>query len=193
VVRPKGDAKFFLVSRASVIRGVRHSGKESAMNTLPSMTTNTISIDDASQMSDSQALAAFASKGDPAAFAMLTQRYQRMVLATCARVTRSQADAEDAAQETFLKLARKAGEIHGSAAAWLHAAAMGTSLDLLRRKRAMQRAEYKAKDLSKLSDAAGGDEASDTATSILWNALEPALDDALATLSDEDRDYGKRN
>jgi hypothetical protein len=70
---------------------------------------------------------------------------------------------------------------------------MGTSLDLLRRKRAMQRAEYKAKDLSKLSDAAGGDEASDTATSILWNALEPALDDALATLSDEDRDYGKRN
>ncbi len=163
------------------------------MNTLPSMTTNTISIDDASQMSDSQALAAFASKGDPAAFAMLTQRYQRMVLATCARVTRSQADAEDAAQETFLKLARKAGEIHGSAAAWLHAAAMGTSLDLLRRKRAMQRAEYKAKDLSKLSDAAGGDEASDTATSILWNALEPALDDALATLSDEDRDYGKRN
>lgn len=146
------------------------------MNTLPQSHTQL------SAPTDAQALAAYATSSDPQAFALLTARYQRMVLATCMRVTRSQADAEDAAQETFLKLARKASEIHGSAAAWLHAAAMGTSLDLLRRKGAQARAERTANDLASMSKG------SHTTDASLWNELEPALDDALATLTPEDRD-----
>ena len=88
------------------------------MTQLPINAANTAALLDES-MDDSLALRRFATQGDPAAFRALTQRYQSMVFATCRRVLRSQADAEDAAQETFLKFARAAATIRGNAAAWL--------------------------------------------------------------------------
>lgn len=75
---------------------------------------------------DADALARYASKRDPRAFEVLVLRYQAMVVHTCRRVMTSQADAEDGAQETFLKLARRAGEIRSNVAAWLFACALRT-------------------------------------------------------------------
>ena len=76
----------------------------------------------------------YASEGDARAFEAVAMRYAGMVMATCRRVLASEADAEEAAQETFLKLARHAGRIRSNAAAWLHACAMRTSVDLVRRR-----------------------------------------------------------
>lgn len=146
------------------------------MTQLPLNAANTAALLDES-MDDSVALSRFASQGDPAAFRALTQRYQSMVFATCRRVLRSQADAEDAAQETFLKFARAATTIRGNAAAWLHACALGTATDLLRRKTTRERIERAAADNATLTD--------DQRT---WKELEPLLDVALAQLPDEDRD-----
>lgn len=124
---------------------------------------------------DIDALATYARTGDPAAFAVLSTRYRDMVYATCLRVLRSSADAEDAAQDTFFKLARSAASIQGNVAAWLHACAHGTSLDLLRKRGSQRRAEQTA------SAAPHHDDPSP------WRDVEPLLDDALAKLSEQDR------
>ncbi len=58
--------------------------------------------------SDNGLLAAFVENGDEAAFSRLIERYRGCVLAVCCRITRNPADAQDAAQATFLVLARKA-------------------------------------------------------------------------------------
>jgi RNA polymerase sigma factor (sigma-70 family) len=128
-------------------------------------------------LADTQALHAFATSRDPQAFALLTQRYQGMVLATCQRIVGKTADAEDAAQETFLKLARSAHSVRGCVAAWLHACACGTARDRLRRESAHTRALHRAATTRPaLAEAA------------LWQDLEPALDEAMEQLDDQTRD-----
>ncbi len=127
---------------------------------------------------DASALSRYARTGDPRAFEALIARYQSMVLGTCARVLRSAADAEDAAQETFLKLAKNAGRIRGNAAAWLHACALGTATDLLRARGSRARAEA---DAGRIDAAPSEDERT-------WREIEPHLDAALARLSEDERD-----
>lgn len=128
---------------------------------------------------DLTALRRYAEGGDPRAFEFLVHRYQSMVLATCLRATRSQTDAEDATQETFLKLAQGARRIRSNIAAWLHACAVRTSIDLIRRQVAQGRAERSASE----SDAPAVDEAERT-----WREIKPVLDAALADLDDADRE-----
>jgi RNA polymerase sigma factor (sigma-70 family) len=69
-----------------------------------------------------------AHRGDSAeaAFAILVERHAPMVLATCRRLLGDAHDAEDAAQATFLVLARKARTIRSGQAVggWLHAVAV---------------------------------------------------------------------
>src|SRR4051812_35959424 len=78
----------------------------------------------------------YVASGDGAAFEELVREYQAMVYNTCLGVLeRPSADVDDAVQETFLKLARSAGSIHGNIAAWLHACARTTALDRRRRQR----------------------------------------------------------
>lgn len=130
-------------------------------------------------MEDAAVLRAYAASRDPRAFEVLADRYRSMVLATCRRVLRVESDAEDAAQETFLKLARHAHRIRSNAAAWLHACAMRTAIDIARKHEARQRAERAA------TVAHAGEAADDAAT---WAEIEPILDAALAALADADRD-----
>lgn len=64
---------------------------------------------------DEQVLAAYADPALPrhereAAFSEIVGRYQRRVYAVCYRFFGNHADAEDAAQDTFLQLARRAGQ-----------------------------------------------------------------------------------
>lgn len=84
----------------------------------------------------------FVATGDSHAFGELVREYQGMVYATCVGVLeRPSADVDDAVQETFLKLSRSAGTIHGNVAAWLHACARTTALDCYRRARVRDRHE----------------------------------------------------
>ena len=65
-----------------------------------------------------------------AAFAAIVQRHGPMVLRTCRQLTGDPHDADDAAQATFLVLARRARSVRSSdsLAAWLHGVARRVSL-----------------------------------------------------------------
>jgi RNA polymerase sigma factor (sigma-70 family) len=77
-------------------------------------------------MTERQLLECFVATNDPEAFGVLIERHGPMVLAVCRTVLREQHDVEDAFQETFLVLARRAGAIkhHESIGPWLHRVAL---------------------------------------------------------------------
>ncbi len=129
-------------------------------------------------LTDIEAVRAFAASRDPRAFEVLLERYQRMVLATCLRVLGDRGHAEDATQETFLKLARHAGEITSNAGAWLHRCATRTAIDAQRSLKVRREAER----------VAASERLSDDPTERTWKVIEPLVDAALERLRDEDRD-----
>ncbi len=131
-------------------------------------------------MDDRVALRRFVSEGDPDAFGVLCLRYESMVYATCLRVLGSEDEARDAAQDTFLKLAHRAGSIRSNVGGWLHSAAMGCSVDLIRRAGAQRRAEGVAARRGDVSGGGGADAG--------WSEIEPELDGALSALGDSDRE-----
>ncbi len=137
-------------------------------------------FDSPHDLDDVSALRSYSQKGDPDAFEVLASRYHAMVFATCRRTLRNDADADDAAQETFLRLARHSSKIRSNVAAWLHSCAVGASIDLVRRSQARVRAESGLREQSKPDTARSSDEA-------LWWDLEPMIDSALAELSEADR------
>ncbi|CAN0507354.1 unnamed protein product, partial [Laminaria digitata] len=133
------------------------------------------------QSDDRNALRRFVTLADPEAFEIITRRYEAMVLGTCTRILGSPSDAEDAAQETFLKLARHAAQIRSNLGAWLHAAAMGCSIDLIRRSSTQRRAEHR----SAVAQAIASKE---SIGEPIWSEIEPVLDEALSMLEPSDRD-----
>ena len=77
-------------------------------------------------MTERQLLKSFVTANDPEAFRVLIERHGPMVLAVCRTVLREQHDVEDAFQDTFLVLAKRAGTIkhHESIGPWLHRVAL---------------------------------------------------------------------
>ena len=123
---------------------------------------------------DETLLAQYAATQDADAFAQLVERHSDMVYATCLRVTRNPHDAEDAGQECFLRLARRAGEINSSLAGWLHTTARNASLEVA--DSAPKRREREA-SVAK-SDNGGPPE-------LGWEAIEPHIGAAIEGLPDE--------
>lgn len=72
---------------------------------------------------------------------MLYRGYKRDVLGVCLGILRHEADAADAAQETFLKAFKHAHKLdfQGNVRGWLLKIATRTSIDMLRRRRRWQR------------------------------------------------------
>jgi len=81
----------------------------------------------------------YATTGDAEAFSAIVQTYQDLVYSVCLRVLRNAADAEDATQDCFLELARKAAKVKSSVAGWLHRRATHHSLNLVKRAAARRR------------------------------------------------------
>lgn len=130
-------------------------------------------------MDDLTALKAYHRSKDPEAFSHLVVTYQDMVYAVCRRLLPNRADAEDATQETFLKLARNAGAVRRNVAAWLHACARSTARDAVRRDATRRRHHHAAArqtQTRRREDQVGS------------NEMIARLDDALAALGDADRD-----
>ena len=74
---------------------------------------------------DAALLDRYAETRDAEAFATLVRRYAGLVYGTCLRITANAHDAEDAAQECFMDLARQTASISTSLPGWLHTTATG--------------------------------------------------------------------
>ena len=99
-------------------------------------------------MTERQLLDRFVTANDPDAFKVLIERHGPMVLSVCRAVLREQHDAEDAFQNTFLVLARRAATITHSdtIGPWLHRVALRVAQkarfkDIERRARERDRSE----------------------------------------------------
>ena len=76
-------------------------------------------------------------EGDVQAFEALVELYQHRVYGVCLRMLCNDQDAQDAAQETFIKVYRSIGSFKQQAqfSTWIYRIAVNTSLDYLRRRR----------------------------------------------------------
>jgi RNA polymerase sigma factor (sigma-70 family) len=124
---------------------------------------------------DAALLSGVARDGDPAAFTELLARHGPGVWAVCRRVVRTEADAEDVFQATFLVLARDAARVRkaSSVASWL----FGVAHRLGRKARVR---------LARTPDPArlAARSAPDPAAAVTWDEVRAALDEELARLPD---------
>lgn len=83
------------------------------------------------EMGDDRPLVRAAQDGDSDAFAALVRRYQRMIDALAYRMTGSQADAADLAQETFIRAYRQLHTFRAEAkfSSWLYRIGINTCLN----------------------------------------------------------------
>jgi RNA polymerase sigma factor (sigma-70 family) len=132
-----------------------------------------------SSADDRQLLHAWTDDRDEAAFRCLVERYAGLVHGAALRRAGDAELAAEAAQDTFIRLARHAGSIRRAEAlpAWLHAAAVHAAAD---RVRSESRHRERMKRYHQTESSPGHDEAA-------WREALPLLDDAIARLSETDR------
>jgi RNA polymerase sigma-70 factor (ECF subfamily) len=75
-----------------------------------------------------------AAEKDEAAFEVLVDRYQTLVMSTCFHFLGNTEDAEDVAQDVFVQVFRKAGKFRGDSklSTWLYRIAVNRSLNFIR-------------------------------------------------------------
>lgn len=108
-----------------------------------------------------EALVEQSQKGDLAAFETLIREHQRMIHSLTYRMTGSLADAEDLAQEAFLRAYEQIGSFRGSAqfSTWLYRVAINTCLNW--KQSEARRFRLHAHAAEELSAQAGGESARD--------------------------------
>lgn len=129
--------------------------------------------------SDEELVAAFVG-GDRAAFDEIVRRYSRRVYAICLRYFGDPSEAEDAAQETFVVLWRRASTFRGGAAfsTWLYRVTTNVCHDLGRRRARRPRP----------AEMEPGDDAPATDDLLANRELGLDLAQALATLEADQRE-----
>ena len=132
--------------------------------------------------SDSELLGQWLETGSETAFHTLVERYAGLVLMTARRTCGDDSLAAEASQLTFILLARKAKALIScpTLGGWLHRAVLMQCRNLLRAKR---REERKRTHLQ-----AAMYHLPPPAHTGAWLELQPVLDEALAALSDRDRE-----
>ncbi len=130
---------------------------------------------------DGELLRRYVQAGSEQAFAELGRRYAGLVYATCLRETGDRTQAEDAAQDVFVLLARKAGALQRSdtIAGWLYTAARYVCKNRMKQER--RRRMNEAEAALSVADADQNPGAS-------WERVEPHLHDALDRLKAADRE-----
>jgi RNA polymerase sigma factor (sigma-70 family) len=111
----------------------------------------------------------FAHSGDAEAFAEIIRRYAGLVYSAALRVLADVDRASDVAQDTFLQLAKDAGNVTGSLPGWLHRVATHKAIDQVRRESARKHreAEYVASQSADTAD---------------WKEISPYVDEGLNLL-----------
>lgn len=81
-------------------------------------------------------LVSAAMAGDTAAFARMVQRYRPFAVAVAYRILRDRRDAEDVAQDAFVRVHKHAADFRGTAnfRTWLYRIVHNLAIDLLRRR-----------------------------------------------------------
>jgi len=120
--------------------------------------------------SDIALLERWRSKRDAEAFNEIVSRYGDLVYATCRRVLRNEADAQDVCQECFLRLAQTAPRIRASLPAWLHTTATRRSLDRIKAEVRRRNREHRFA------------QAFDLTVEPTWNDIETYVDEAIEEL-----------
>jgi len=132
-----------------------------------------------------------AQAGEPSAFNLLVARYRHRIMQLTMRYTRNRADAEDAAQEAFLKAFWGLRHFRGDAAfySWLHRIAINcakTLLSLRARHAAVFSSDTRNSDLMDETDALAAE--LDTPEELArTDEICSALNAALESLSEEQR------
>jgi len=132
---------------------------------------------------DDDALRARLATGDPRAFEALVTRYQHRVFGVALRMLGSRAEAEEIAQETFLRAHRALGEFRGDArlGTWLYAIAPRLCLNRLA---SGPRRHEQSDEVAVLRRPAEG---VDAAAVLEQRELQAALHEAIAALPEERR------
>lgn len=131
---------------------------------------------------DEALVAAFVG-GEAAAFDRLVQRYERRVFGICLRYFGDAADAEDAMQDAFVSLLRRAGTFRGGAAfsTWMYRVAVNACNDLARKR--SRRPRIAATDVTMLGDELAVtdeiDEGLDADLAAALGALDPTTRTAI--------------
>lgn len=122
-----------------------------------------------------------AAKGDSDAVREIVERHQAMVYGTCLRIIGNQADAEDAAQATFILFLKKCRKLKHDTilGGWLYRTAGFVSREFIRNSTRRKRREEQAHVMN---------ESNEQKTTQIWNELKPALDEALMALPAKHRD-----
>ncbi|GEM_PF-4509197 len=132
----------------------------------------------AATISDIALLHRYADDRDENAFAEIVRRYAGMVYAACYRVLHDKQLAEDATQETFLRLMRRPSHVSLSLGGWLHKAATQLAIDVSRSESARRRRErvHSQDRVEFLEDQKS------------WKEISETIDHAMVEVSDEARD-----
>ncbi|MEM7349783.1 MAG: sigma-70 family RNA polymerase sigma factor [Acidobacteriota bacterium] len=95
-----------------------------------------LSLQEQEHDSDRRVLARVAA-GDVESFGVLVERHEKRLTGLCERMLHNTSEAQEAAQEVFLKAFRKAGSFQpkGQVYTWLYRIAVNHCLNLLRRRR----------------------------------------------------------
>lgn len=132
------------------------------------------------QNTDEQLLDASA-KGDTAAITKIVEQHQAMVYRTCLRVLRNEADAQDAAQATFIIFHQKCGKLKSDIVlgGWLYRTAELVCREFIRSASRRKRREEETVIMNETN--VSNDEET-------WHTLQPQLDSALTALLPKYRD-----
>jgi RNA polymerase sigma-70 factor, ECF subfamily len=134
-------------------------------------------------LGEDAALLARLRAGEPRAFEELVTRYQHRVFGVALRMLGSQAEAEEIAQEAFLRAHRALGEFRGDArlGTWLYAIASRLCLNRLA---AGPRRHEQSDEVALLRRPAEG---GDAAAALEQRELQAALHEAIASLPEDRR------
>jgi|688.fasta_scaffold70926_3 RNA polymerase sigma factor (sigma-70 family) len=130
---------------------------------------------------DGELLRSWLDAGKEEPFRRLVDRYAGLVRQSALRTSGDPAIADEASQNTFILLARKARSLQSRAslAGWLHTTACLQTRNLLR----SHRREHRKRHALHTMNTPPQEEHSQA-----WRDMAPVLDDALASLRDEDRE-----
>jgi RNA polymerase sigma-70 factor (ECF subfamily) len=128
--------------------------------------------------SDLRLLESWWTRRDAEAFNEIVTRYSGLVFGACLRVLGNASEAEDVAQECFVRLAERRQDIRVSLGGWLHRTATRRALDMHRsksRRRAREERYAKASESIKPPD------------DLAWQEIRALVDEAIDTLPEAQR------